>query len=286
MAEPDSTEHPDGLRGLFATLGPGLVTGAADDDPAGITTYSQAGAAFQYGLLWTVFLQVPLMIAVQYTCARIGLVTGRDLGRVLRDHYPVWMLWIATLLLVVANTVTAFSQLMGWFIMIAAAATLYPSGHREIGTANEAAQALAPLGGGIGTVLFSLGIIGTGLIAVPTLVGATAYAVAALARTPAGMTESPKRSKVFSATVAVGIVVAAIFALSGMSPVAMLLASALVNGILAAPMLVVVLLVANNRDVMASRRNGWLLNGFIALAAIIMGGASLWLGVWWLAARL
>ena len=68
------------LKKLIGTLGPGLITGSADDDPSGIATYSQAGAAFQYGLLWTVWLQLPLMIAVQYTCARIGIVSGRDLG--------------------------------------------------------------------------------------------------------------------------------------------------------------------------------------------------------------
>lgn len=412
----------------MASLGPGIVTGAADDDPAGITTYSQAGAAFQYGLLWTALLQVPLMIGVQYVCARIGLVSGRDLGRVLRDHYPGWVLWGVTLLLAVANTVTAgadlsavgvalqmiigapprigvpvlglalilvlvfasyrliedglkwltlalfaycisgilahphwkdvltqtivpgiqptfqylslfvsvfgttispylfiwqsgeevddeklrdkaahrqrrlprkivlrdarrdtivgmtFSQVIGWFIIIAAGATLYQTGHRDIGTPNQAAQALAPLGGRIATILFSLGIIGTGLIAIPTLVGATAYGVAGLARKPAGMAESPAHSKVFSGTVAAGIAIATGFASSGSSPVGMLLLSALINGILAGPMLLVVLLVANNPTIMADRRNGWVLNALVALAAVIMGGASLWLGVWWLIA--
>lgn len=418
------------VRALFASLGPGLVTGAADDDPAGIATYSQAGAAFQYGLLWTVMLQVPLMIAVQYTCARIGLVTGRDLGRVLRDHYPIWVLWIVTVLLAVANTVTAgadlaaigaavellvhirahlvlpvvsvalivilafgsfriiedvlkwltlallaycvsgvlagpqwgevfqrsvvpaldpshhylslfvaifgttispymfvwqsgeevdekkqrdhdtrdvprpatdselrdarndtavgmtFSQIIGWFIMVSAGATLYPTGHRDIGTAAEAARALAPLGGGLGTILFSLGIIGTGLIAVPTLAGATAYAVAALARKPSGMAEPIRRSKAFSGTVAAAIALATIVALTGASPVAMLLLSALVNGILAPPLLVVLLLVANNRSIMADRRNSRTLNGLVMLAAVIMTVSAVWLGAGWAAARL
>ena len=417
------------IRALFASLGPGLVTGAADDDPAGIATYSQAGAAFQYGLLWTVLLQVPLMIAVQYSCARIGLVTGRDLGRVLRDHYPIWLLWIVTVLLAIANTVTAgadlaaigaavelllhirahvvlpvvglalivvlvfgsfriiedvlkwltlallaycvsgvlarphwgevlqrsvvpaldpsrhylslfvavfgttispymfvwqsgeevdekkqrdhdthevpraasdaelrearndtvvgmtFSQIIGWFIMIAAGATLYPTGRRNIGTAAEAARALAPLGGGLGTILFSLGIIGTGLIAVPTLAGATAYAVAALARKPSGMAEPMRRSKVFSATVAAAIVLATVIALTGASPIGMLLLSALVNGILAPPLLVVVLLVANDRSIMANRGNSRTLNILVVLAALIMTVSALWLGGEWLMTR-
>jgi NRAMP (natural resistance-associated macrophage protein)-like metal ion transporter len=408
---------------MLTTLGPGIVTGAADDDPAGITTYSQAGAVFQYGLLWTVFLQLPLMIAVQYTCARIGLVTGRDLGRVLRDRYPVWVLWVVTLLLAVANTVTAgadlaaigaavqlitglsahvtvpvlsaaliialvflsyrlirdglkwltlallayavsgvlahpdwsqvfqqtfipgiqrsnhylslfvalfgttispylfvwqsgeevddekardeqqhrqrriardialrqarrdtvvgmtFSQIIGWFIIVCAGATLFPAGHRNITSASEAARALAPLGGGIGTILFSLGIVGTGLLAVPTLVGATAYAIAGLARKPAGMAEHPSHSKLFSGSVAAGTAIGAVFASSGMSAVSMLLLSALVNGILAPPMLVIILFVANNRTVMDDRRNGWGLNALVVLAAVIMGGAAIWLGV-------
>jgi Mn2+/Fe2+ NRAMP family transporter len=178
-----------------------------------------------------------------------------------------------------------FSQIIGWFIIVAAGATLFTTGHHDIGTANQAAQALAPLGGRIATVLFSLGIIGTGLIAVPTLVGGTAYGVAAIARTPAGMAERPSRSKVFSASVAAGIVVAAVFASSGMSPVGMLLLSALINGVLAGPMLIVVLLVANNRTIMAEYRNGWVLNVLVAAAAVIMGGASLWLGIGWVMAR-
>src|SRR5919204_3829215 len=101
------------LRKVTRLLGPGLITGAADDDPSGITTYSQAGAAFQYGLLWTALLPIPLMIGVQYTCAKVGLVSGRDLGRVLRDHYPIWVLWCVATLLVVANTVTAAADLAG-----------------------------------------------------------------------------------------------------------------------------------------------------------------------------
>ena len=417
------------LKKLIGTLGPGLITGSADDDPSGIATYSQAGAAFQYGLLWTVWLQLPLMIAVQYTCARIGIVSGRDLGRVVREHYPVWLLWIAAILLAIANTVTAgadlaavgaaarmiahvpdrvavsiaalalitvlvfgsydviasvlkwltlallaymvsgllahpawldvlrrsvvphvefsrkylalfvavfgttispymfvwqsgeevdeskrkddgvhgaksptladklrnarndtaigmgFSQVIGWFVMMAAGATLFPAGHHDIQTANQAAQALAPLGHGLGRILFSVGIIGTGLLAIPTLVGATAFAVAGLARTPAGMSRSPRQSKLFNATIAVGVGVAAALALSGMSPVGMLLASAVVNGALAGPLLVIVLLVANNRDVMGDRGNGRLLNVLVLAAAVIMGLSSLWLGGMWIASH-
>lgn len=108
------------LRRFLKVLGPGLITGAADDDPSGIVTFSQAGAAFRYGLLWVVPLQVPLMIAVQMMCARIGLVSGWDLAGVLREHYPRWVLWLCFLLLFIANTVSIAADIDG----IAAAAEL------------------------------------------------------------------------------------------------------------------------------------------------------------------
>jgi Mn2+/Fe2+ NRAMP family transporter len=178
-----------------------------------------------------------------------------------------------------------FSQLIGWFVMIAGGAVLFPAGHRDIQTANEAAQALAPLGHGLGTLLFSLGIIGTGLLAIPTLVGSTAFAVAGLACTPAGMREPASHSKVFSATIGAGVVVGAGIALSGAGLVGMLLGAAVINGALAAPLLIVVLLVANNRDIMGDRRNGWGLNLLVLAAAVIMGASSLWLGANWVGAH-
>src|ERR1041385_5835397 len=87
------------LSSALHGLGPGIITGAADDDPSGISTYSQAGAAFGYGFLWTAILTTPLMSAVQLMCARVGLVSGRGLASVLRRHYPAWTLWLACLLL-------------------------------------------------------------------------------------------------------------------------------------------------------------------------------------------
>jgi NRAMP (natural resistance-associated macrophage protein)-like metal ion transporter len=427
MARGDDGGGP--LRKVAKLLGPGLITGAADDDPSGITTYSQAGAAFQYGLLWTALLQIPLMIGVQYTCAKVGLVSGRDLGRVLRDHYPIWVLWCATTLLVVANTVTAaadlagvasgaqlltgapavlvaplagalllgvlvfgsygllanvlkwltvsllayvvsgvlagpswsevlkrtfvpgirptfeylvtfvgvfgttispylfiwqsgeevdeakergkrssarwrgasagelrearadtvigmtVSQLITYFIIVAAGATLYPSGHRNIGTPLEAAQALRPIGGGVGTALFSVGLIGTGLLAIPTLAGASAFAIAALGRWRSGMSESARQAKAFYGVVAAGVLAATGLALTRVSPVVLLFGAAVMNGILAPPLLVLVLLVANNPEVMGERRNGRALNALTGLSALIMGVAALWLAAWWIAAR-
>ena len=108
-----SKSKPRGITAFLGALGPGLVTGAADDDPSGISTYSQAGAAFGYGLLWTALLSFPLMVAVQLMCARLGLVTRRGLASVLRKFYPPWLLWFACILLLIGNTINIAADLSG-----------------------------------------------------------------------------------------------------------------------------------------------------------------------------
>src|SRR3954470_611430 len=100
-------------RRFFSDLGPGLITGAADDDPSGISTYSMAGASFGYSTLWTAFLSFPLMAAVQLMCARLGMVTGRGLAGVVRRRYPRWILWGACVLLALANIVNIGADLGG-----------------------------------------------------------------------------------------------------------------------------------------------------------------------------
>src|SRR5438094_5015939 len=104
---------PRRLRGFFGELGPGLITGAADDDPSGISTYSVTGAAFGYAPLWTALFSFPLMVAVQIMCARLGMVTGRGLAGVLRRNYSRWVLWGACSLLIVANVVNIGADLGG-----------------------------------------------------------------------------------------------------------------------------------------------------------------------------
>ena len=104
---------PRRVRQFFAELGPGLITGAADDDPSGISTYSVTGAAFGYAPLWTALFSFPLMAAVQIMCARLGMVTGRGLAGVLRREYPRWVLWGACSLLIVANVVNIGADLGG-----------------------------------------------------------------------------------------------------------------------------------------------------------------------------
>src|SRR4249920_2129880 len=101
------------LRRFFAELGPGLITGAADDDPSGISTYSVAGAAFGYAPLWTALFSFPLMTAVQLMCARLGLVTGLGLAGVIRRRYSRWVLWGACALLVIANVINIAADLGG-----------------------------------------------------------------------------------------------------------------------------------------------------------------------------
>ena len=104
---------PRSSRGFFSGLGPGLITGAADDDPSGISTYSVTGAAFGYAPLWTALFSFPLMTAVQMMCARLGMVTGEGLAGVIRAQYSKWILWGACSLLVVANTVNIGADLGG-----------------------------------------------------------------------------------------------------------------------------------------------------------------------------
>src|SRR3954462_9073781 len=104
---------PGRVNTFFGNLGPGLITGAADDDPSGISTYSVTGAAFGYMPLWTALFSFPLMAAVQLMCARLGMVTGRGLAAVVRRRYPPWVVWSACLLLTVANVINIAADLGG-----------------------------------------------------------------------------------------------------------------------------------------------------------------------------
>ena len=193
--KPHSVER---VRGFFADLGPGFITGAADDDPSGISTYSVTGASFGYMPLWTALFSFPLMAAVQLMCARLGLVTGRGLAGVVRRYYPRSVLWGACALLIVANVFNIGADLGGmaeatemmtgiksyyWtpalhhpdyltalFIILTTAATLHAHGQTHIETAREAAEALRPLAGSGAYLLFTPGLIGTGMLAVPVLV--------------------------------------------------------------------------------------------------------------------
>jgi NRAMP (natural resistance-associated macrophage protein)-like metal ion transporter len=425
---PPAKPHERGIGPFLRDLGPGLVTGAADDDPSGISTYSQAGAAFGFGLLWTALLSFPLMVAVQLMCARLGLVTRRGLASVLRKYYPPWLLWFACCLLVVSNTINIAADLSGmgagaellthvnhvwfvpvfavvillflmfgsyalllrifkwltlvlfayvaaaflakpswsavakgtflpqisftkeylftfvaifgttispylffwqaaqeveadealnhelgdrprrslerelrsartdvsagmivsnvvmYFIILTAGATLHAHGNTQVQTAAEAAKALEPVAGKLAALLFTLGIVGTGLLGVPVLAGSAAYAVAEAAAWRRGMDAQPHQARNFYMVIAASMLIGVALSFSPIDPIRLLLWSAVINGILAPPLIIIVLVICNNPKVMGSFRNGRTINVFGSIAAIIMTGSALaliasWFGV-------
>ena len=414
---------------FFRELGPGLITGAADDDPSGISTYSQAGAAYGTNLLWTALVSLPLMSAVQLMCARIGIVARNGLAGVLRDHYSTWVLWVACGLLLFANTVNIAADLAGmaaatvlltggravwfvpiyaalvivlllfssyatmtkvlkwlslalfayviaaflanpdwprvfhstlvphmefsrkyllmfvaimgttispylffwqaaqnaeqdqhligkfgerprravgrelrsarrdvytgmfvsnmimYFIMLTAGSTLHAAGITEIQTADQAAQALRPLAGSAAALLFTAGIVGTGMLGVPVLAGSAAYAVAEAAAWRRGMDERPRSAANFYGVIVAAMVIGMALNFAKLDAIKLLLWAAVVNGLLAPPLIVIILVVCNNRRVMGNHRNGWALNVVGGLAALVMGGAALVLIVDWFSNR-
>jgi NRAMP (natural resistance-associated macrophage protein)-like metal ion transporter len=406
-------------------LGPGLITGAADDDPSGISTYSQAGAAYGTNLLWTALISLPLMSAVQLMCARIGIVARNGLAGVLRDHYSPRLLWVACGLLVFANTVNIAADLAGmaaatvlltggravwfvpiyaalvvvlllfsnyemmtrvlkwltlalfayvvaaflaqpdwphvlgatfvphiqftqeyllmfvaimgttispylffwqaaqnaeqdqhllgkfgkrprravgrelrtarrdvytgmfmsnmimYFIILTAGVTLHPAGITEIHTADQAAAALRPLAGSAAALLFTAGIVGTGMLGVPVLAASAAYTVAEAAAWRRGMNEGPRSAANFYAVIVVAMVIGIALNFAKLNVIKMLIGAAVVNGLLAPPLIVIILVVCNNRRVMGKHRNGVALNVVGGIAALVMGGAALVLVASW-----
>jgi NRAMP (natural resistance-associated macrophage protein)-like metal ion transporter len=400
-------------------LGPGLVTGASDDDPSGIATYAVAGATFGYGTLWTAVLTLPLIVGIQLVCARIGLVCGVGLTGALRRHYPRPLLYAVSTLLLAANifnigadlsgmadamtmlfgappllsvivlgvaivvftiyssyaqfaryvkwstlvlftyivaavvahpnwraaihrtfvpewrwsssyltTIVAilgttispylffwqasqevedekalgrrtrssrrgataveladarddvivgmtFSNTVQYFIILATATTLFRNGIRTVETTREAAEALRPIAGDAAYVLFAIGLIGSGLLAIPVLAGSASFAIAELLGWRAGLDEPFRRARrfyaVFGAAVATGIMLDAFSA----SPIRMLFYSAILNGIAAPPLMLVIMLVANDKRVMGRLTNSTALNVLGWSATVLMAAASI-----------
>jgi NRAMP (natural resistance-associated macrophage protein)-like metal ion transporter len=408
------------VRQFLSKRGPGLITGAADDDPSGISTYSVAGASLGYSILWTALFSFPLMAAVQLMCARLGMVTGRGLGGAIRKHYPRWILWCACVLLIVANVfniaadlggmgdamemvthikaywwtpffavlitvlliwssyssivkvfkwltlvlfayiVTAFlvhpswgaiahatfvphlewtreymsvlvgilgttispylffwqaseeveeersqgrksvaqrrgatseemtaaavdvrsgmfySNLVMYFIVLTTAATLHAHGVRTIDTAQQAAEALRPLAGPGAYWLFTLGLVGTGILAVPVLAGSCAYAIAEAAPwRAASLNERPWRAPRFYAVIAAAMLIGLALDFAGLNAVKMLFWSAVVNGVLAPPLVVLVVLLTSSRKVMGEWVNSRLANVLGWLCAAVMTAAAI-----------
>ncbi len=401
-------------------FGPGLITGAADDDPSGIGTYSVAGAQYGYGLLWLTPVCIPLMIAVQEMCGRIGRVCGTGLAGVIKIYYPRWLLYSVVVLLIIANvfniyadlnvmaasaqmlfgsnfyywltlltmgmivaqifipyrnyvrllkwlsfallayvitallpsvhndwsrighdlfipswqwnftyvmTVVGYlgttispylffwqageeveeeitegnadapghrtkrvsnkeirdlrvdtcigmfvSQAITFFIIICTAATLHAKGITEINTAQDAAKALLPLGKSA-YWLFTLGILGTGLIAIPTLAGSTAYALAETFEWPYGLFRRFSRAKAFYSVIAIMVMLGYILNFTEtFSPIKALFYSAVLNGVIAFPLLIILMFICNNRKIIKDRMNGWAANILGTISVILMGG--------------
>ncbi len=412
-----------GLRRFIGELGPGLITGAADDDPSGISTYSVAGAQFGFLPLWTALVSFPLMAAVQLLCARLGMVTGLGLAGVIRQRYSAPVLWGACALLVVANVinvaadlggmaeattmvtgvpatvwvptyailivvlmiwgsyrwiarvfkwlclvllayvVTAFVAPVDWraaiwstvvprvvwsrrffavlvailgttispylffwqaaqeveeeramgrnfqqrrgateaemqaartdvvagmfasnavmyFIILTAAATLHASGFTEIATAQNAAEALRPVAGTGAYWLFTMGLIGTGMLAVPVLAGSCAYAIAEAAAWRGSLDQPPGRARKFYGVLAVAMMLGWGLNYAGWNAINMLFVTAVINGILAPPLILIVLLLTNDRQVMGDAVSSRPLNvlGWATFAVMVAAAAGLLVG--------
>ncbi len=405
----------------LARVGPGLITGVADDDPSGIATYSQAGAQFGLNLLWTMPLTFPLMAAVQSVCARIGRVTGAGLACNMQRFFPRWLTVGAVLLLLAANifniaadvammgevsalclggdrhlitalivafslllqvlvpyhryvkvlrwltlsllayagvlftvrvpwlevlhrtflphlrpdTATAivvvgvfgttispylffwqcseevedmrlkgsaalrevpaqaaselrrirwdtwsgmfYSNLIAYFVILTTAITLHESGIRDIQTAAQAAAALRPLAGEFAFYLFSLGILGVGLIGVPVLAGSAAYALAEAFGWHEGLESRARGALRFYGVIAGSMAIGFGLGFTAIKPIKALFFSAVINGVAAVPLLVLILLLASRTEVMGSYRPGrmtmvlgWITVGVMGLAAVAM----------------
>ncbi|WP_449411356.1 NRAMP family divalent metal transporter [Methylobacterium komagatae] len=402
---------------LLSRLGPGLITGASDDDPSGIATYSQAGAQFGYGLCWTMLYTLPLMAAVQMISARIGRTTGHGIAGVLREHYPNRLLQTVVLLLLAANILNlgadlgamadalnlvlpgprwlyvvvfavicvtmqvflryaryvsilkwltlsllaypavvilanvswwdlaralaipridfsggglttlvalfgttispylffwqaaeeaedlqafpsrrdllhapeqgrsalqriefdtvvgmTFSNLVALSIIVTTAAVLHPHGITDIQTSAQAAAALRPLAGPFSAMVFALGIVGTGLLAVPVLAGSAAYAIGEARRWPVGFDRRLLEARAFYGTVALATLTGMVISLGAVDPIKALYGSAVVNGVIAVPVMAVMMLAAARSDIMgAFAVRGWLLRlGWIATACMLL----------------
>ena len=420
----------DGIKYFFKSLGPGLITGASDDDPSGIATYSQAGAQFGLGTLWLALFQLPLMMAIQEMCARIGLVTGSGLTSIMKKRYSKKAVYPIISLLLVANTInigadigamsasvklvlpqlpivivtilftafvvcaeifipygkyvtilkyltlsllayviTAFvvggnwneillstiiphveftpsfvmlfvaifgttispylffwqtseeaeedveknkikeigegtpaiqkkeislmrkdvavgmglSQAIMWFIIITTAGTLHVHGLTDVSTADEAAQALEPLvktfphAGELSKSIFALGIIGTGLLAIPVLAGSSAYALSEEFGWKEGLSKKFKQAKGFYLIIAASTIVGLWVNFADVDPIKALIYAAVINGIIAVPLLVAIMKIGNDTKILGTRTNskisniaGWVTVGIMGLSVIVM----------------
>jgi NRAMP (natural resistance-associated macrophage protein)-like metal ion transporter len=429
---PSSTKKRSPVSRFIAVLGPGLVTGAADDDPSGVATYAQAGATFQNGLLWTVPVTLPLMMAAQEICDRMVLATGNSLGKLIREKFTHrWQVVIGILLglLVIANVLNGGADLMAigqgmqllhagpaaiwsavagvaitlavilgsfrmigrifkwlclvllvyivvlvvahlnwgdvalglvgghfrlspaylglvvavlgtsispymffWqsaerieelreeeldgnkaprldartatkakqklkdarvdvftgmafsvvimFAIIAATAATLGAHHKTVSSAAQAAQALAPVAGSYASIIFAIGFIGSGILAVPVLAASGAAGMAALLNKDWGFDRKVRKAPVFYGILGIGIIFGTVLSIVSSNPIQLLVLSAVVNGIAAGPFLIIVMLISRDKGIMGTYVNGLLANtmGWIVTVVMCVAGAY---GIWY-----
>jgi NRAMP (natural resistance-associated macrophage protein)-like metal ion transporter len=415
------------IQRFFAVLGPGLITGAADDDPSGISTYSVAGATTGYSLLWLTLISTPMMAVIQGMCARISMANGEGIAAIMRKRLPLWAAFTLAGLVIVANTfnvgadiggmaaaahlvvplpidglvflfgialiaaqtwlpyatisrifkwlvlalfayiITAFvvrppwghvllrfivpklhfdaatlstmvgllgttitpylfywqsslmveedkaagkgtvaqrrgtdaqavanmhtdvnagmifSNLVAFFIIVTTAATLGAHGRHDIATAQQAAQALRPLAGAFAELLFALGMVGTGILAVPVLATSSAYVAAQTFRFREGLDEPVHRAPRFYLIIAAGILIGIAMDLLGINPIKALFWSAVLNGVTAVPVIAVIVWLASNRGTMGEWTSSKLARAWGWATVALMGGATL--GMFYFIAR-
>ena len=419
MKEKREEEKKD-IKNYRQTIGPGLVSGAADDDPSGIATYSQAGAQFGYKFIWLSLLTFPLMAVAQEMCARIALVTGRGLASNIKRTFSKKMLYFCTMLLLIANTINIgadlgamakaiqlilpksnfvllvifiglltltlqvfipykkyvwylkwltltlfayvitglvikmnwveifqsallpsmsftkkeillvvgilgttispylffwqtsqeieeeisdgkttlasrkgtgkkeihkmradvwsgmlFSNLVMFFIIAVCATTLFKNGITNINTASDAALALRPLAGNFAYLLFTIGIIGTGMLAIPVLAGSTSYAISESFGWKEGLYRKLKEAKAFYGVIIISIVIGIIINFLGIDPIKALIYSAIINGVVAPIILFCIVLISSDKKIMGNFVNSKITKFFGWIVTILMFIASI-----------
>ncbi|MCO5965104.1 NRAMP family divalent metal transporter [Sinorhizobium meliloti] len=423
------TSSPNGaIRRFLRTLGPGFITGASDDDPSGIGTYSQAGAQLGFGIGWTMLVAYPLMSAIQEICARLGRTTGHGIAGNLCRHYPAWLLYSIVALLFTANTINigadlsamadalklliggpstlyviafgsacavaivfieydryvavlkwmtislfayvatlfaielpwseavagiflpeiiwsaeffttvvaifgttispylffwqasqeveddrvddrreplvqaprqapaairriradtligmAFSNVVALAIILTTAATLNKAGITDIESSAQAAEALRPIAGDFAFALFAMGIVGTGLLAVPVLAGAAAYAIGEACKWPVGLSRKPRHAKAFYTTLVLACILGMGILFTPINPIKALYWSAVINGVVAVPVMAIMMLMTARTSVMGEFTvRGWLRwlgwTATAAMAASVLGMVIAWFG--------
>jgi len=247
-------------RGFLKKVGPGFITGAADDDPSGIATYTQTGAQFGYGQLWTAVAMLPFMVAIQEACARIGAVTGKGLARVIKENYGKKVAYAAVTLVLVANTIN-----IGADIGAMAAAS---------------ARALEPLvrtfpnAGEIAKLVFATGIVGLGLLGVSVLSGSASYALTEALNWKEGLNLKFKQAHGFYGVIIAATVIGLLLDFIGVDPIKALVFAAVLNGVAAVPLIFIIALTARSRPIMGEYRSGPLSHVFVWLTFAVMAASA------------